>query len=203
MNEKEFNEICEMFKFDDPNFDEQKQITQEELDKALDLHERWINKMKGGVKADLRNLDLSGLDFSRRRIEGVDFAESTFDGSNFDACNFDACNFRNANFVNTSMVFADFDEDCCLKGASFCGVNAEHCCMRYLDLRQTHIYHTDFSCARMHGVVFGGVENSNFTDARLDNSIFASEYAKNLNFTNADLDGVMSKYDFNSDSNED
>lgn len=44
-----------------------KKITQEELNTAIELHKKWLNK-EDGVRLDLSYHDLSGLDFSNKDL---------------------------------------------------------------------------------------------------------------------------------------
>ena len=50
----------------------QLKLSQEQLDRVIMLHERFVSGQRGGARAVLKFADLSGLDLSRRTLAGAD-----------------------------------------------------------------------------------------------------------------------------------
>ena len=48
-----------------------KTLTQEELNKILDLHKKWLNNEAGGQRANLAGADLSGADLTGADLSGA------------------------------------------------------------------------------------------------------------------------------------
>ena len=57
-------------------------MTQEELDKILDLHKLWLINHTKGKRADLSGADLRKADFSDADLGGANFTNANLSGAN-------------------------------------------------------------------------------------------------------------------------
>ena len=57
-------------------------MKQEELQKILEAHGKWINGEYGGERADLRGADLSGADLRRADLRGADLRGADLSDAN-------------------------------------------------------------------------------------------------------------------------
>ena len=82
-----------------------KEITQEELNKRMDLHREWLTGSEddSGVRLVLIKKDLSRLDFSRRALNKAVFA-----GSILSRANFTGATLTDADLCNCSLVGTNF-----------------------------------------------------------------------------------------------
>ena len=82
-----------------------KKINQKELNKILELHEKWLNNEKGGVKLDLSNTDLINTN-----LESVDLSYSDLEGANLSYTNLRNVDLRCANLTNSNLSCANLYE---------------------------------------------------------------------------------------------
>ena len=54
-------------------------MEKEELRKVLDLHEKWVRKESGGIRADLRDVNLQGADLRGADLRGADLRGANID----------------------------------------------------------------------------------------------------------------------------
>ena len=57
-------------------------MTKEELKNVLDLHRKWLNCEKGGVRADLRRADLRGANLREANLREANLWEANLWGAN-------------------------------------------------------------------------------------------------------------------------
>lgn len=92
-----------------------KKITQEELDRLLELHKLWLQSdYKEGSKLIISFLDLSDLNLSNRsfvqssikecNLSNSDLSNSDFSNADLTGCDFTHTNTLNTNFTNTKLV---------------------------------------------------------------------------------------------------
>ena len=55
--------------------------TQEELNRVLELHKKWLNGEYGGVRADLRGVDLSEADLYGANLDEVNLSGANLTGA--------------------------------------------------------------------------------------------------------------------------
>ena len=87
-------------------------MTKEELKNVLDLHRKWSNCEKGGVKADLCGANLRGADLC-----GADLCGANLRGADLCGANLLGANLRGANLCGADLFEAN------LRGADLCGAN--------------------------------------------------------------------------------
>ena len=117
-------------------------MKQEELQKILDAHKKWINGEDGGVRADLRGANLSyadprGANLSYADLRGANLKRADLsyaDLSYADLCYADlsGANLKRADLSYADLSYAD------LSYADLSGANLKRADLSYADL--------DFSC---------------------------------------------------------
>lgn len=90
-------------------------LTQEQLNKILDLHELWLEDNQKGEQAALFDKFLSKLDFSNRNLSSIFITKCTlvkadFSKSNLDNADLTICDLFMANFTETNLTNARFNE---------------------------------------------------------------------------------------------
>ena len=70
---------------------------QEELNKILELHKKWLNNEDGGERADLRNADLSNADLSNANLRYADLRYADLSNTNL----------YNADLSNADMSYTE------------------------------------------------------------------------------------------------
>ena len=102
-------------------------MTQEELNKALELHKKWLNNEPGGARADLRGANLRWAKLIRADLRGADLS-----GANLRGANLRWAKLIGADLRGTNLIGAD------LSGADLIGAN-----LRGADLSEADL---DYSC---------------------------------------------------------
>ncbi len=99
-----------------------RKISDEELRKILNLHEKWLRGEENGVRADLGWTNLSNMDLSHVNLfaANLDYAileNSDLSYSDFSRANFSCANLKNANLSYAILGHANF-LDACLTDAN-------------------------------------------------------------------------------------
>ena len=104
-----------------------RKISDEELRKILNLHEKWLRGGKDGVRADLSWTVLSDMDLSHVNLidanldfsvlENSDLSYSDFTGANFFCANLKNANLscailNHANFLNACLAYTNLNGAC-------------------------------------------------------------------------------------------
>ena len=71
-------------------------MTQEELNKVLELHKKWLDGDSTGRIADLRGADLRGADLRRAKLRGADLRYANLNGADLRGADLRDADFRNA-----------------------------------------------------------------------------------------------------------
>lgn len=126
-----------------------------------------------GNPANLRDLDLSGLDFSGQDLTGISFANANLQGANFENCTLSTCSFSHTdltdtNFKNTIMQNVSFHYNCVLKNTDFSNSSFEY---------STQFYSSDLS-------------NVNLKNIKSKNISFQNCQFSQVDFSKADLQGA-------------
>lgn len=64
-------------------------MTQEELNKVLELHKKWLNNERGGKRADLYEADLYENDLHGADLRGIDLYGAYLHGADLRGANLD------------------------------------------------------------------------------------------------------------------
>ena len=92
-----------------------KKITQDELNKIVELHKKWLNTEKEGKLAILDNMDLyrlnlCGADLRYAKCRGTNFKRANLVGVNFANADLSNSNLANANLCCAYMAYAKVDK---------------------------------------------------------------------------------------------
>jgi len=107
-----------------------------ELRTILDNHEKWLNDIKGGERADLYGANLYGAnlyganlrraDLSGANLYGADLSGADLRGANLSGADLSWANLRGANLSGADLSGAD------LSGANLYGANLRRADLRFL-----------------------------------------------------------------------
>lgn len=161
-----------------------------ELKDILAKHELYRSARMGGARANLKHLDLSGVDFTGRDLSHADFtgsylAEAIFTGNKLDYALFYTADLRRALFEYASLVRADFRganlRDARMMGADLSGADFREGAMTVMTKKGElqKVGSTDFGGADLRGV--------NFTDAKLIGVSASQADFTNAMFRNCDM----------------
>ena len=77
-------------------------FTKEELEKILNLHEKWLNGDEGGIRAYLSRANLS-----RAKLSGADLRGADLSGADLSGAELSRADFRGANLSGADLFGAD------------------------------------------------------------------------------------------------
>ena len=118
-------------------------MKQEQLNKILELHKKWMQDENEGERADLRYTDLSDLDLSDANLSyadlryanlsnldlnGVNLRYANLSDANLKYANLSCANLISANLRCANLVYVN------LSGAKLSGVNLSYANLRYAEL---------------------------------------------------------------------
>ncbi len=109
-------------------------MTPEQLRDILKGHMRFVRRVQGGKRADLRGQDLSGLKLPGINLEhailaGINLSQCVLTGANFGFTDLFGANFEGADISEANFLRAD------LRGAKFLGANMKQAVLEDADLR--------------------------------------------------------------------
>ena len=117
-------------------------MNQEELQKILEAHKKWINSEDDGVRADLSEANLSGANLSDADLSGANLSDADLRGANLRGANLRGANLRGANLSDADLSGANL-RGANLRGAKLSGADLSGAKLRGADLRGANL---DFSC---------------------------------------------------------
>lgn len=111
-------------------------MTQEELNKILELHKKWLFQEEDGVRADLSGADLSGLDLSYKHLReinltGANLTRADLTGVNLSRANLTYANLSYAKLSDTGLICADL-KNANLSDADLTGANLQSANLTYV-----------------------------------------------------------------------
>ena len=118
-------------------------FTKEELEKILNLHEKWLNGGKDGVRADLFGVNLSKANLSKANLSEANLSEANLSEANLCRSNLSGANLRGANLSEANLI----GDNLCranLFGANLCRAN-----LKGADLNRADLFGADLSGARI------------------------------------------------------
>ncbi len=107
-------------------------MKQEELQKILDAHKKWINGEDGGVRADLRGANLSyadprGANLSYADLRGANLKRADLSYADLSYADLSYADLSGANLKRADLSYADLDFSC---WPLWCGGLAVKVCKR-------------------------------------------------------------------------
>ena len=105
----------------------------EELKEVLELHEKWLNNEKGGIRANLSYANLICADLNNCNLSGVNLKNADLRNANLSNCNLSGADLRNANLVDVDLRFTN------LSRANLTNANLEGANLREVILKNTNL----------------------------------------------------------------
>ena len=128
-------------------------MNEKEFDNVYLLHQKWLNKEDGGVRADLSGLDLRGMDMRWKNLEQAILGSTNLGVANLENVNLSGANLRYANLTGVN-----------LRCANLCDADMYHVDLTGADLRWTNMEGADLSFADISGADLFG---ANLRDANI------------------------------------
>ena len=97
-------------------------MTQNELDKILTLHKKWLNGEKDGNRADLSYVYLKNAYLSYDNLSGASLSYVNLNGANLYSANLSNANLSNANLSGADLSYANLSHTD-LTGADLTGAD--------------------------------------------------------------------------------
>jgi len=121
----------------------QRKISQDELDKILRLHERWLMGADSGKRAILQDTDLQGANLQDANLQYAYLRGVNLQGVNLCGANLQGVNLRRASLQGANLCGAN------LKNANFCDADLQNVNLQDFDLSRT-----EFESADLRGAQF-------------------------------------------------
>ena len=102
-------------------------MTRAELDKSLELHQKWLDNSPEGRRLHLHDIDLHDVNLPDTNLISADFY-----GTNLSGVNFYGTNLSNANLYDTNLSSADL-KGANLYGTVLYGVNLDGADLRWVN----------------------------------------------------------------------
>ena len=103
-------------------------LTQEELNRLIELHGNWLNKKTDGLRLQLSGEDLTGLNFCHTNLHGADLSKVNLRVNDLRVTSLCEANLREADLYNAD-----------LQGASLRGADLHDADMRETDLHKVNM----------------------------------------------------------------
>jgi hypothetical protein len=120
-----------------------KRLTQEELNKIIELHAKWLMVEKVGKKADLSDCDISNLKMKGANLRWANLRGATLRGATLRGANLEGANLKGANLVRANLEGATLEwanlvranlRGATLRGANLRGANLVEANIDYTNL---------------------------------------------------------------------
>jgi hypothetical protein len=98
-------------------------MKKEKINEVLRLHKMWLNGEKGGVRANLRNANLSYADLFNADLRGANLRNANLSYADLSCANLINADLSCANLINADLRGAN------LINADLRGANIDHSCL--------------------------------------------------------------------------
>ena len=119
-----------------------RQISIEELNDILKQHDLWL-KNDGGVKADLRGVDLIGADLRGVNLSRADLSRADLSGDDLSGADLSGANLIMANLSEANLIGVN------LSGADLSEANLREAYLKYTNLSGAYLTCADLSGAHI------------------------------------------------------
>ena len=141
-------------------------MTQEELNKLLELHKKWLNNEPNGKQLVLENVDLHGSNLSSAKLRYASLRCANLRDANLRNADLYYVDLRGADLSHADLSHADLRyADLC--EANLCYVSLRHADLYRTDLRYTNLCYVDLCGAKLDSAQ---LNNSNLANTILDNT---------------------------------
>ena len=114
-------------------------MTQDDLNKILELHKKWLNGDPDGKRAYLSRSNLRGSNLRGSDLRDCDLRDCYLSGSNLSGCNLSGCNLRGSDLSDCDLSRSNLS-GCDLSGSDLSGSDLSGC-----DLRGSNLSGCDLS----------------------------------------------------------
>jgi len=154
-------------------------MTQEDVNKI-------IEEQQHEVQINFKNCDLTGLDLSGRKIEGINFEDCNLSGVNFSGSIIKQGKFKNGlliggNFEKADLSSVDFT------GCAMQKVNLSHVRIEGVGIKESNLANASLKSANVEFSNLNVFKDVNLSDADLRGSKISWFYGENINFKNANF----------------
>ena len=144
-------------------------MNKRELDKILKLHEKWLRRESGGVRANLRSANLIGANLEDANLRSANLIGANLEDAELRRANLIGADLSDANLSDTNLKYTNLS-DANLKGADLSDANLkyanlEEANLRGAKLRGANLSDTNLRLANMRGANLSG---TNLKGANLD-----------------------------------
>ena len=184
-----------------------RKFTQAELDKIIENHQHWLKKdcdnsekMKANFNnvdlsdADLRNANLSYVNFSKANLRHADLSDADLRGADLSNTNLSNAKLIDASFIGANLNDTDLHNtdlsNANLSCVHFIGANLKGANLRYADLSDANLSDANLSDANLRDADLRGANLSN-TKGLLSSIDYLKQ---NFEFTK---DGIIAYKTFN------
>ena len=98
-------------------------MKQDELDRVLELHKKWLNVESDGVQADLQGADLRWANLRWANLQGANLQGANLQGANLRGANLQGANLQGANLLAADLQGAN------LRWANLQGADIDFTCL--------------------------------------------------------------------------
>jgi hypothetical protein len=108
-------------------------MKQEEKNRILENHKKWLDSKEGGIRADFRNADLRKIN-----LKSANLKYANFEGANLSFAKLKGANLSSANLMHTKLTYANLERanleganlyDANLEGANLTNANLNYVCL--------------------------------------------------------------------------
>lgn len=155
-------------------------MTQNELDKILENHKKWLNGEDGGSRANLRGANLRGANLQVADLRGADLRDVNLWDAALQGAKLWGADLQGANLQGANLRAAD------LRGAD----------LRAAELRDVNLWGADLRGANLWGADLRGaaLQVANFMDANFSDVNLGGADLRGANLQTADLRGADVDY---------
>ncbi len=139
-------------------------LTQEQLNKIIASHDKWLRSKEGGVRANLSGVNLCHANLAGVNLCKADLCEANLFGANLCGANLREANLSDVNLCTADLCEADLREvnltranlsRADLSGADLREANLRRAYLGYVNLARVDLREADLREADMHETIFG------------------------------------------------
>lgn len=159
-----------------------KKMTQEDFNQV-------IEGQQNGLQINFKHCDLSGLDLSGRKFEGISFEDCNLSGVNFSGTTIKQGGFKNGlliggNFEKADLSTVDFT------GCAMQKVNLAHVRIEGVGIKESNLANASFKSANVEFSNLNVFKDVNLSDADLSGAKISWFYGENVNFRHANFNNA-------------
>lgn len=181
----------DVFEMNTHNDSKKRKLTQDELDRILELHKDWLDGHPSGVKADLSNAYLNCVDLKCSDLREANLLGATLDNVNLKGADLRGVNLIDAQLNDVDLKYSNLDSavlvgvflrDCDLKHTILTRANLTGADIRRVNLKYSCLINSILTNICL---IDSDLSESNLTRVDLDES-----YLRVINLNKANLKGV-------------